>query len=87
LEDAVLIFSFILKLIISYIKFPDYLEAEIDSTDPLVPGHSELFGKRLLIKNFLSKPLPPSLAKYYLPLSQFTIEEEGQRENVWWIYS
>lgn len=63
-------------------SFPDYLEAEIDSTDPLVPGHSELFGKRLLIKNFLSKPLPPSLAKYYLPLSQFTIEEEGQRENV-----
>uniref|UniRef100_A0A1I8BUB7 LisH domain-containing protein n=1 Tax=Meloidogyne hapla TaxID=6305 RepID=A0A1I8BUB7_MELHA len=62
--------------------FPDYLEAEIDSTDPLVPGHSELFGKRLLIKNFLSRPLPPSLAKYYLPLSQFTIEEEGQRENV-----
>uniref|UniRef100_A0A915M7H0 LisH domain-containing protein n=1 Tax=Meloidogyne javanica TaxID=6303 RepID=A0A915M7H0_MELJA len=62
--------------------FPDYLEAEIDSTDPLVPGHSELFGKRLLIKNFLSKPLPPSLAKYYLPLSQFIIEEEGQRENV-----
>jgi len=86
LEDSVLIF-FNFKTIIIFIKFPDYLEAEIDSTDPLVPGHSELFGKRLLIKNFLSKPLPPSLAKYYLPLSQFTIEEEGQRENVSWIYS
>uniref|UniRef100_A0A914HF92 WD_REPEATS_REGION domain-containing protein n=1 Tax=Globodera rostochiensis TaxID=31243 RepID=A0A914HF92_GLORO len=44
--------------------FPDYLEAEIDSTDPLVPSLNELFGHALLSHRFLLPGVecPPATA-------------------------
>lgn len=36
-----------------HFQFPDYLEADIDSTDTLVPSLNELFGQQLLLQRFL----------------------------------
>lgn len=57
--------------------FPDYLEAEIDSTDPLVPAFSELFGHTLLAQKFLlpDAPVPPPKR---VQLVQFAIEWEQE---------
>jgi hypothetical protein len=64
-------------------QFPDYLEAEIDSTDPLVPAFSELFGHTLLAQKFLlpDAPVPPPKR---VQLVQFAIEWE-QESSVSWL--
>ncbi|KAL3070451.1 hypothetical protein niasHT_032241 [Heterodera trifolii] len=74
-------------------SFPDYLEAEIDSTDPLVPSLNELFGDDLLVRRFLlqddgdaSHPrMPPNVMSYqrqnnYCPTQFGFIEDD--RESI-----
>jgi hypothetical protein len=57
-------------------QFPDYVEAEIDSTDPLVPALNEQFGQALLAQKFL---LPDAIfPPRRLQLIQFAIEEDQE---------
>jgi hypothetical protein len=57
------------------LQFPDYIEAEIDSTDPLVPAFSELFGQSLLAQKFLQAGVTP-LPRRAANLVQFAIQED-----------
>ncbi|KAL3114418.1 hypothetical protein niasHT_017282 [Heterodera trifolii] len=72
-------------------SFPDYLEAEIDSTDPLVPSLNELFGHDLLVRRFLLQddgdashprmpPMPSQRQNNYCP-AQFDFIEDD-RESI-----
>ena len=60
----------------SKLQFPDYLEAEIDSTDPLVPSLCEPFGQTLLIQRFLQPDAVPPQQRFHLV--QFGIEEDQE---------
>ncbi|KAL3092640.1 hypothetical protein niasHS_007849 [Heterodera schachtii] len=72
-------------------SFPDYLEAEIDSTDPLVPSLNELFGHDLLVRRFLLQddrnashprmpPMPSQRQNNYCPAQFGFIEDD--RESI-----
>lgn len=85
-EDEAMVSSDILVNLNSDIyvrnQFPDYVEAEIDSTDPLVPALNELFGQNLLVRRFLLPGAGTAPVRHLIQTMQFSPQNEDDRESV-----